>query len=504
MTPGRLNVLRAFLLLGLTGIALLVAYRFGTAAVGVAAGFSVIMFLAAAFLFAEKPRNPEDLKLFAFHKLHDLASDARFLAASVAVLWIVAAAWTAVEGRRAWQARNHTPGLAVEVGPTVPVQALMRGEQGPTSIEVGSPGLEPPRDADKQAGGMVGGYLISDYYPTFTPHRETVNPQLRTAYSANRWGDTTFLRYKLPYLDHLLAGEPIEGIKVGYDGYFSWIYPEVSVRVVNNSTHVAQLAEAVVTVHRSEINYEPVPVIDGMGLSLTGSTGDMSNIGFTILNNGWGPMLDPELRFAVVTDDPAAAFLSAFTSPPPLPHSIRFPTIHSDSIAHVPLEEAVPGENPARRSTYISPALFAAAERAAETGEDPLWVAVIGRMSYRTTTGERRNVPFRTALEVHPEGFGDGFDENSYPYSICLPAGVTGEYRIPTSQTISAGGSDRFTIQIGSDKSARYEISLAFRATGGEMIQAKHLVVDVFVPANMSREEDHRCTVDAPVVPPAR
>src|SRR5581483_3313579 len=88
-------------------------------------------------------------------------------------------------------------------------------------------------------------------------------------YSYHRAEETIVIKPNLPYLTHLLHGDLIYGYDYADNHHlspFSWCFPRLSIKVLNNSNKALFLSEAIIQVKASEIRTEPVPVISSLSL----------------------------------------------------------------------------------------------------------------------------------------------------------------------------------------------------------------------------------------------
>ena len=75
-------------------------------------------------------------------------------------------------------------------------------------------------------------------------------------------------------------------------GYFAWQFPELSVKTSNTTQRSAYLREVVLTVSKSDVNFEPVLIFE------TDFEGRI-----TLHNEGWGPVVDPKVNFTLSVAD---------------------------------------------------------------------------------------------------------------------------------------------------------------------------------------------------------
>jgi hypothetical protein len=118
-------------------------------------------------------------------------------------------------------------------------------------------------------------------------------PDFTVTYAAERQGDTISISPRMPYLSLLATGGPIRGIQYHWTPFLAE-FPQLSVKIVNNTDRVVLLTEAVVKINTSSINAEPVLVVK----ENPWNTGR-----FSIINEGWGSLIDPVVNFGLAREE---------------------------------------------------------------------------------------------------------------------------------------------------------------------------------------------------------
>jgi hypothetical protein len=124
-----------------------------------------------------------------------------------------------------------------------------------------------------------------------------VGNDLAVSYDLERVDSGINITARLPYLGKVEQGGPIESFAYTWEP-FSWEYPALDVKILNNGTKSVYFTEAVFLVAESEPNLEPIPVIaaDQWG----------SNARHILLcNEGWGPMKNVRLSYNLLAAQPA-------------------------------------------------------------------------------------------------------------------------------------------------------------------------------------------------------
>src|SRR5207244_1639512 len=109
-------------------------------------------------------------------------------------------------------------------------------------------------------------------------------------------------------------------------------------------------------------------------------------------------------------------------------------------------------------------------------------VAVFGKMTYTTDSGDNRTLLFKSRVSLVMPGPGAPAPP-TYQYDTFLEAGKSGYVKsVPISQEIHPGAADHFLLRIGTDKSARFQLEITFLSADGTELPGGSLVLDEFVP----------------------
>jgi hypothetical protein len=113
-------------------------------------------------------------------------------------------------------------------------------------------------------------------------------PQERViTYASSVQNGVSHITYQLPYLEQVRRGKHVSG--VNYLGSpFKWRFPELSVKVVNNTEQTLVLSRAFFHIVSSQVDEEPIPVVE-----------DLSINQITFHNEGWGEVTNPVVRFSI-------------------------------------------------------------------------------------------------------------------------------------------------------------------------------------------------------------
>jgi len=266
----------------------------------------------------------------------------------------------------------------------------------------------------------------------------------KLSFTYAREKDVPHIGYALPYLDRFRDGGSIAGILYERSP-FRWQFPNLSVKVVNNSSKDLLLSEARIEVLSSTVVDEPILVVD-----------DLSINKIELVNEGWGAMVDPVVTFGIdaVADGGGDAARRAET------HTVSLATFTGE--ASIPIARYIPAR--LRRDDMVR---------------------VEGQIVHGPAAG-RKTVRFttRVLLQIPPPRLAP---PPTYLYDVSLVAGEAPRIvLLPVTQEIKPRTSDNFLIRVASDKSARFKLRISFRTVGGGDLLANDVLLDVFVPRSGS------------------
>jgi len=287
-------------------------------------------------------------------------------------------------------------------------------------------------------------------YPS--PYQTTVK------YSHERSNTDLKIIYQLPYLNSLSSGMLLETFgAIAADSKFTWKYPKLAVKVVNNTNRTVFFTDAQLEVLGSSINKDPIPVImrkheyEYQGIIYEAQLG-----AFDIVNEGWGQIVN------AVVDYEAKAKGGTKCSFKGGKASLLLGTVSERT-----------------RIVVWSPATQEECSRAGESKR----IEIAGVMRYETEDHQKRRSEFRTALILGIERHPLGITRVSAVYDVMLEAGKSNHVRnIPIAHQIKPGETDNFIFQIGVDKSGHFDVRLSLREASGVQLAAKRVFLDIFRP----------------------
>jgi hypothetical protein len=306
----------------------------------------------------------------------------------------------------------------------------------------------------------------------------------------------------MPFLTKYLNGGPIEAIRYVWVP-FEWEFPELDVKVLNNSKRTVFLTEAILRVQESRLAPMPVLVVK--------SDGQRSNaLHFFISNEGWGEVRNLRVYYhlTAISD---GEMKPVFTEPYPFetaigdfPESVnvcvadafRAVGVNLDGLASLALSGAF-GMGAAvlqrkKLGTHANEVLPPAAEAIAKTNEllGPFQrggALVSGELAFEALTEEgttrAMRVKFSTTVWLYDVALVGAPMPPTFEYAIKLEVdGKSYERRMPISHALKPGEADRFTIKTGMDKSSRHTFRLRLADTEGHELESPTIDLVAFVP----------------------
>lgn len=309
------------------------------------------------------------------------------------------------------------------------------------------------------------------------------------------------------YLTAVYGGETIEPLSFDYSPWeWSFSFPSLDIKLVNNTNETIFLHESVFHVKRSWLDQRPLPIIDGTGYHMR----------LPLRNIGWGSMHDTLLRFALIDAQEYKEGISEY------PYVLNAKTIETsfednslasyfakagvdisllaelqgsigssydwehfsnESSLGQPYKEDFYGEiieiRRMPRSEYLQ--LLKEAYGPFRSGG----AVVVGELQYGSIekSGEMqtRVNKFVAMVKIGRPGHGAP-QPPSHKYNVKLRvSGSDYEVRIPISHVIEPGKADRFLLQIATDKSSFHEFNVSFHFNNHGKITTNPIALDLFL-----------------------
>jgi hypothetical protein len=289
--------------------------------------------------------------------------------------------------------------------------------------------------------------------------------QLSLTYGYSREGDKVVIDYEMPYLELLAKGGLIPETEQS-PRLFDWRFPALAVKIVNNTENTLFLTEAAVEVKAAGVNREPVLMVERAGA--------YDRLRFW--NEGWGTVVDPVMRFDVVSEEACEG--KDFW--PEETHTLELESFAEEQ--QVVVTDFIPAEILDVKSVQSRASM------------ETKYACVLGTLAYSSEGDRDYRVRFGVLIQlagslVKPPVF------SSFEYDLFLEAGRSGyTKRLALSQAIKAGEAEQFSIKVGTDRSADFELGFAFQTSTGGVVPANAVGVSIFVPrtavpADLGEEE---------------
>jgi hypothetical protein len=277
-------------------------------------------------------------------------------------------------------------------------------------------------------------------------------------YSYDRIDGKLWIKPEMPYLLDLFKGGTVNASAIW--NTFECKFPQLSVKIVNNSKQTIVLKEAVIRVSSSIVDINPVLMFKRIPS------------GVYIYNEGWGEVLNPVIRFRMIGGGPDRFGVDFYR-----PESLK--NISIDGREFTKELEAFSDKTFIPVSTFFD--FFPEIE-----SEYQGWGILTGSFQYFSEKHKEHVVKF--AISIYPEDNQGASLPPTEKYDIELEAGKSKDYLYQGSFThsIRSGEADHFVFKVKSDKSARFNLAFSFPTVGGPDISSDEIVLDTFVPRSIN------------------
>lgn len=326
---------------------------------------------------------------------------------------------------------------------------------------------------------------------------------MRVTYQASSDAIGIVISPKLPYLDLVAKGGPVSALTY-WDQPFAMSIPNLDLKIVNNDKQTYFFTGVIFDVERSEPDNEPVIVLHH----------DISGINprhIEILNEGWGKVLSPSIRFIV--------------SATPLHPTIPFDTekaseIHFDAFdrqANVDLSREIEsaGVNLSRLSelagckkasrsdpsgmvtcrsgNHMNKMTQQQHQRELRQASGPFTnntAYVQGELSYSTAESPaRKRLAFTASVAIMRDLSPGAPTPPSCQYETLLHSkGTTYSVSVPIAQALKAGDVDRFNISVAAPQSSVHRFRLRLIYNGGKELVSPPIELRIFMPQSAASE----------------
>lgn len=306
------------------------------------------------------------------------------------------------------------------------------------------------------------------------PPSETLN------YRVRQIGDILQIVPQMEYLSNLAKGGPIHSLLFAGGSFFKWEYPNLDFKLVNNTMQTIYITKSIFQIEKSVIDPWPYLVI---------STEQRQAMSLTLVNEGWGEVINCSVKFNIVSPNGAIAKKEQ--------HQIgqykyeveigRFVESHNIDLFDAFRNEGVDVEElrkENRRMMIVTPDF--------EKWSRPLGpfkkgrAMVVGEITYSGFTVEgksnRMTVKFSAPVSLLPPGPGALLPPSKeYNTSFSLTESKY-EVIVPVSHVLRPGEPDRFNIRIRAEKSSYHFFRSKLVYSNGQSLVSQPIELRIFVP----------------------
>lgn len=313
-------------------------------------------------------------------------------------------------------------------------------------------------------------------------------------YSAKTDLDSLTVAPTLGYLSLFDNGGPISSVSYTWCP-FSWEFPKLDVKVVNNSTETIFITEAQFVIYRSEPDLRPLLLIQS-------DIYRRNEHYFRIVNEGWGDVQSCAISYNVL---PSQTHYEVQTGP----FAENYNVDVSDGLLAAGVNLArLRDLRGASQDAGDDAVLTSSGERMSHTDYTKSWYAALGPFSaniarvqglltysWKDANGvaNKKSVTFETEVVVQNQG------------GVGAPTPPTAEYQalfriqgsrytisVPgVAHTLKAGETDRFDIRIGAARSCFHDFQLRLLYNQGESVLSKPVRLHLLMPRSGKAKRAH-------------
>jgi hypothetical protein len=289
------------------------------------------------------------------------------------------------------------------------------------------------------------GYDGSGVVGTFSQSTGKEAPGISTlTYVYDRIKDKIIIKPEMPYLSIYKSGGPITDYY--FNSRFIGEFPELSVKIVNNTGNTIFVTEICVSVINSVINKEPILLVPTMGW-----------YAIKFENEGWGTVRNPSVKFGITSP---SNFNKIDFKKDSMPYTANLESF--DDVEEINVVNYLPEEK---------------IEKYSEDGE----VLTYGYIIYKTENNDLRSVKFKQLMTGGMGGGGDGGKPSCF-YELFLEAGKKDyKKRISVSHSLKPGEVEHFVVRVGTNKSAKFDLNFELVDVNGTFIPSEDIDLDIFV-----------------------
>jgi hypothetical protein len=302
---------------------------------------------------------------------------------------------------------------------------------------------------------------------------------LTLRYGLTRKNDKIVIEPQMGYLAQLRSGGPVKSLSYWYVPY-DWQFPNLDLKIVNNSKDRIYFSEAVIAVKKSSIDPRPV-------LHIKDSSN--SQMYFMLINEGWGPATNCKLSYSFAQPNEDISFDKPYVFDQDLEDIDNAKRVDlTGSLKHAGVDVEFLKDKDRFFSDYYDgdKSLTHKAFGPFAKGK----VLVYGELEYteRTTSGSenKASLKFSTIVSLTPPGVGVPRPP-TFQYDAMLKVDeVNYNVHVNINQDVAPGDTDRFNIRLAAPKSSIHDFSVRLIYNEKKTISSDEVVLSMFVPKSSS------------------
>jgi hypothetical protein len=282
------------------------------------------------------------------------------------------------------------------------------------------------------------------------------------------------------YLDQLRSGGPVKSLSYWYVPY-DWQFPNLDLKIVNNSKATIYLSEAVIAVKKSHIDPRPV-------LHIKDSSN--SQMHFWLINEGWGAATNCKLLYSFAQPSEPVSFAKPYDFSQELEVIDESNRVDlTDTLGDAGVDAAFLKDREKFFSDYYRGDKSLTHKAFGPFSEGK--VLVFGELEYteRTSSGgeNKGSLKFSTIVSLTPPGAGAPRPP-TFQYDAMLKVDEK-DYKvhININQEVPPGDTDRFNIRLGAPKSSIHDFSVRLIYNDKQTISSDEVELSMFVPKSTAR-----------------
>jgi hypothetical protein len=318
-------------------------------------------------------------------------------------------------------------------------------------------------------------------------------PERTLTYQMKRTAQQLQITPKMDYLLGLATGKPIFTSKKPLDRppYFKWQFPNLDLRIVNNSRKTIFITDVIFEVETSTPNSYPVLILPENQTKL---------FGLDLYNEGWGEMRDVVIQFNLVP------LGQSFFSNENYQHTIQIDHFAdkylvdvSDSLRTIGVDvECLSHADLGKADKSAVPDALGPFRNSKQENSSQYWAVAYGEIAFTGQTFEgfpqANSIKFAAEILLLNSVLSLAAPAYvSYQYGVCLETErqhyqvVAQENGESVSQYLKPGEVDRFNIRVGGIQSSHHTFRLRLVYNNEQTLLSPPISLNLFVPRSEAK-----------------